>query len=209
MEETFSIIDFQNIFDTTIVPDTVNKIIITCGENLQPKVTANIQDGTLTLNHSEKYDWSREYKHIQIELHLNFSPTVYIHAPISLKTKGTIKGDNFTLIDFMKVSEVDVSVDVNSCGIYMSSDNFGYFKIKGRCNNADLWGWGSAIVRADSLLAKDCHIKHRGFNDVYVNVSGRLSVSLEYSGNVYYSGTPSEIIIENQLSSGRLIKLGQ
>lgn len=207
VNEPFTTIDIENIFDITLVNDTVNKVEVTCGENLQSYVSVNVKDGILYLDHSVKQNWSRSYEKIKLKVHLTFGPRIDIHEPISLKTEGVFKCDNFTIIDFWKVSEVDVAIDADFCGIYMSSDNFGYFKVKGKAQSADIWGWGSAYVMADELvIAGNCHVKQRGMADVYVNVAGQLSVSLEFTGDVYYKGNPSQIIIEQQLSSGRLIK---
>ena len=206
IDSMFTTIDVENIFDITLVNDTVNKVLVTCGENLQSYVSIKARGGILYFNHSAKQNWSRNYKKIKLEVHLTFGPRIDIHEPISLKTKGVFKADYFALIDFWKVSEVDIDVDVNFCGIYMSSDNFGYFKVKGKAQTADIWGWGSAYVMADSLVTQNCHVKQRGMADVYVNVTGQLSVSLEFSGDVYYTGNPTEVIVEKQISSGRLIK---
>jgi hypothetical protein len=202
-----SSINIQNIFDIVLVQDTVNKVLVTCGENLQSYVSITAQDGVLTLNHSVKNSWSRKYEKIKLEVHLITISKIDIHEPVSLKTSGVFKCDNFVLTDFDKVSEVDVNLDVTFCGIYMSSDNYGYFKVKGKAQSADIWGWGSAYVKADSLVAQNCSVLHRGMADVYVNVTGKLSVSLEFSGDVYYTGNPTEIVIVEQLSSGRLIKM--
>lgn len=207
IKEAFTKIDFQNIFDIVMIQDTVNKIIITCGENLQDKVSATVSNGTLTLDHNEKYNWSRSYKHIQAEIHIVSIPAIAIHAPVSLISADTLKGEIFWLLDYGKYSNINVTLNVNACDVYMTSDNFGIFKVKGKCKKADLWGWGSALVRADSLVAEQCHVKHRGFNDVYVNVTNQLSVSLEYTGNIYYTGNPKSITIEQKLSSGSLIPL--
>jgi hypothetical protein len=207
IDQPFSFINIQSIFDIIIVQDTINKVLVTCGENLQPAVLIDVKDGILTLKSSAGNNWSRVYKKINLEVHLSSFPRIDIHQPVNLKTKGIFKGDNFTLIDFGKVSEVDVSLDVNFCSITMSSDNSGYFKVKGKAQTADIWGWGSAYVLADSLIAQNCHVLHRGMADVYVNVTGKLSVDIEFTGNVYYTGNPSEIVIEKQLSSGKLIKL--
>jgi hypothetical protein len=89
----------------------------------------------------------------------------------------------------------------------MDSDNFGRFKLKGQTYSAYFEGWGSCQVRADSLaVSNDCFVKHRGMGDIYVNALSLLSVSLEYTGNIYYTGNPPQII-EKELSSGRLIKM--
>lgn len=207
VEQAFSIVDIENIFDITLVNDTVNLVEITCGENLQSYVSVNVKDGILYLNHTVKQNWSRSYEKIKLKVHLTFGPRIDIHKPVSLKTQGAFKCDNFTIVDWWKVSEVDVDLDVNFCGIYMSSDNFGYFKVRGKAQFADIWGWGSARVMADELVvAGNCHVTQRGMADVYVNVNGQLGVSLEFTGNVYYRGNPNQITIEQQTSTGRLIK---
>ena len=207
IDSSFTTIHVGNIFDIVLVNDTVNKVLVTCGENLLPYVSIEVKDGVLYLNHSVKETWSRSYQRIKLEVHLTFGPHIDIHEPVSLKTKGIFKCDNFTIVDWWKVSEVDVNIDANFCGIYMSSDNFGYFKVKGKTQNADIWGWGSAYVHADSLVAQNCHVLQRGMADVYVNVTGQLSVALEFTGDVYYTGNPAQVIIEKQTSSGKLIKL--
>jgi hypothetical protein len=87
----------------------------------------------------------------------------------------------------------------------MTSDNFGTFTVKGKAGNANLWGWGSAVVHADSLISQTCLVKHRGFGDVYVNVLNQLNVSLEFTGNVYCVTNPTKVVIEKKTSSGELL----
>ena len=206
IDSTFSSINIENIFDITLVNDTVNKVLVTCGENLQSFVSIKVKEGALYFDHSMKQKWSRSYEKIKLEVHLTFGHTINIHEPISLKTKGIFTCNNFTIVDWGKVSEVDVNLDVNFCGIYMSNDNFGYYKIKGKTRTADFWALGSAYVIADSLVTQNCRVWQHGLADVYVNVTGWLIVSLEFTGNVYYTGNPSEVFIEKQISTGRLIK---
>ena len=205
ISEPFTALRFNNIFDVTLVQDTVNKVIFTCGENLQPYVSAVIKDNMLVLNHTEKNNWSRKYKHIQVEIHVVAIPSIHIYSPISLKTIGVLKGSSFWLCDFGKFSDVNVTVDVKACSVFMTSDNFGLFKINGKADKTELWGWGSAVVRTDSLIAQSCHVKHRGFSDIYVNVVNQLNVSLEFTGNIVCVSKPQTIVIEKKTSSGSLI----
>jgi hypothetical protein len=195
------------MFDIVLVQDTLNKVLVTCGKNLQSYVSIGVVNNILSLEQHTKNNWSRKYEKIQLEVHLIDIPALYIHEPSNIKNKGILKSTDFTLCDFGKFSEVDLNIDVNSCGIYMTSDNFGYFKIKGKCVYLDAWGWGSSVVRADSLKAENCNVLQRGIGSVYVNTSNELKVSLEYSGNVYYTGNPSSIIVEEQKSTGQLIKM--
>jgi hypothetical protein len=205
--EYFSSIDIENMFDITLVQDTVKKVLVTCGKNLQSYVSVSVKDSILVLDHNAKYNWSRKYEKIKLEVHLIVTPHIDIYEPVNLKTRGILKGGNFILKDWGRVSEVDISLDVNSCELYMASDNFGYFKIKGKSSSAYFEGWGTCQVRADSLILNYCHVKHRGMGNVYVNVTGQLIVSLEFTGNVCYTGNPSQIVIEQQKSSGQLINM--
>jgi len=207
IEQPFSSIDFKNIFDVVLVQDTVNKVLVTCGKNLQSYVSIGVINDVLTLDQDTKFNWSRKYQKINLEIHFSTIPQIIIHAPVNIKSKDNLKGDSFLLVDYEKLSEVDIAMDVNSFYLYMSFDNFGYFKFKGNCNYASLWGWGSCTVRADSLMTADCDVLQRGIGSVYVNVSNQLTVSLDYSGNVYYTGTPASIIIKEQKSTGQLIKI--
>src|SRR5664279_3594772 len=70
IEGQFSFIDIENIFDITLINDTVNKVLVTCGENLQPYVSIKVKDGILYFDHSVKENWSRTYQKIKLEVHL-------------------------------------------------------------------------------------------------------------------------------------------
>jgi hypothetical protein len=209
IQEYFSCIDVKKTFDITLVQDTIQKVLITCGENLQSLVSANVTDSTLVLDNDVKYKWSRRYEKIKLEVHLMVTPRIDAHEPINLKTRGVLEGDNFTFKDWSRISEADVELDVKSCEIFMVSDNFGYIKLKGKTTRAYLEGWGTCRLRADSLIITNCYVQHRGMNDVYVNVTDQLVVSLEFTGNVCYTGHPGQLIIEKQTSTGRLIDVNK
>jgi hypothetical protein len=207
IERDFSSIDIKNMFDITLVQDTVKKVFVTCGEHLQRYVSVTVRDTILLLDHTAKFNWSRKYEKIKLEIHLVTTPRIDIHEPVKLKTMNTLKGGNFIFKDWSRVSEADISLDVRSCGIFMVSDNFGYIKLKGKSTSAYLEGWGTCQLRADSLTITNCYIQHRGLSNIYVNVTAQLIVSLEFTGNVCYTGHPGQLIVVKQTSSGRLIDM--
>jgi hypothetical protein len=204
--EPYSSIDFKNTFDVVLVQDTVSKALVTCGANLQDKVSVKVENGVLIINQFTSQDWSRKYGHIRLELHILQPMDINVREPINLTNTDTLRGEHFGIIDWGKMSQADVAVNVRSVSISMSSDNFGVYKLKGNCQSAYLWGWGSCFVYADSLKAQSCYVLQRSIGDVYVNVVNNLTVSLEQTGNVYYRGTPT-LVTEKQTSSGKLISL--
>lgn len=209
LQEDFSLIEVENIFDITLVQDTVNKILVTCGENLQKFVDIHIQDKVLHLNQHTTNDWSRPYNKIKLECHFIQMPGMNIREPISLSTIGTLTIPNFYIVDWGTFCEMDVNLNVDNCYLDMSDEDFGLFKLKGKCAHAYFRTNGSAIVRADSLVTTFCKVDHHGWGDVYVNFTSKLEVSLQNTGNIYYIGDPLNIVIDKQSSDGQLIRLNK
>ncbi|HEX3008193.1 MAG TPA: DUF2807 domain-containing protein [Bacteroidales bacterium] len=202
----FSVIEAKNTFEIELVSDTVNKALVTCGANLHQFIGVKVVNDILYLDHDIKNSWSRDYEKVKIELHTKPFSSINVRKPVKLTTKGIYKAPGFSIVDWGKYTEMDVNLDVDYCAIIMSSDNFGQFKAKGKAGNADIWGWGSCFVRADSLITSNCNVLHRGMGNVFVNATNSLNVSIEFSGNVYYSGNPAQVNIQNHSGSGSLYK---
>jgi hypothetical protein len=205
IEEPFGSLDISNIFDIVIVQDTISKVIVTCGEKQQDKVSIYVKDGALWLNHSAKQNWDEGYKHIQLELHTINAPHMVIHDPVYITNKDTLKFDQLYIYDLGDMAQTNLTIHTNFFLIDMSADNFGKHKIKGQSLSAYIKGKGSAFINADSLQIQNCQVVQQSIGDISVNVSNNLTISLEESGNVYYSGSPN-VTIEKQTSSGKIIK---
>jgi hypothetical protein len=196
----------ESIFDILLVQDTINKILVTCGENLQPYVYIYLENDTVHLTQNTKQNWSRKYGKIKLEIHImddNFFMNIW--EPISLTTQNEITMSSFTVLDWGVFSEIDIDINVDNCMLVNSPEHFGLFKAKGKSNYTFLWNRGSCKFQTDSLESTSCYVKHGGWGDVYVNVLENLTVSLESTGNIYYKGSPNTTI-ERRLSSGNLIK---
>lgn len=199
LDDKISLIEVNSMFDITLVQDTINKALTTCGENLQPDIDIFIKDGTLHINNSIKYSWSRDYEKVKLELHLISIPQINVRKPIYMTTRDTFKTNEFFLVDWGKFTELNVTLDVNNCAIAVSSDNFGHFTVKGKAVNATFNGWGSSFIYAEGLQTQNCTVNHRSIGDTYVNVSNTLNVTIETSGKVYYYGNPSTITTNDSL----------
>ena len=200
-------IEVRSIFALSVCNDTVNKIIITCGKNIQSFVHASFINGKLKLTHDDKYQWSRDYKKIKIEIHSTTLPRFDVYEPISFTSIDTLKGANFTYVDWGRLSEVNVQLNVQQVQLSMSTTNFGYFKLKGSCDYATIWACGTCVVHADSLLSRQCTVLQRGRGDVYVHPSQSLNATIELSGNVYCYGNPAVVLTATKNATGKIILL--
>lgn len=199
-------IEIQAMFNITLIQDTINKVIVTCGENLQHNIDVSIKNGILYLKHNVKYNWSRPYKKIELELHLISVPTINVRNPVYITSRDTLKTTEFFLIDWEQFTELNVTLNVRNVAIDVSSENFGSYTIKGKAESATFNNWGSAFIDAKDIQVKDCNVAQKSIGDIYVNVTNELRVSFKSTGRVFYYGNP-KIFIENQTSNSKLIHL--
>lgn len=205
LDKKISSIEVNTMLDITLVQDSINKAIVTCGENLLPDINIFVKDDILHLNNTLKYNWSRSYERVKLELHLISIPQLNIRKPAYITTRDTFKTNEFFLIDWGEFTEVDVNIDVNSCTIDVSSDDFGHYKISGKAVSATFYGKGSSFIYANELRTQNCTVKQLSIGDIFINVSNELRVSLLSSGNIYYSGNPNNVVIDKRCSIGKLI----
>jgi hypothetical protein len=209
INEDFSRIIVNKTFDITLVQDTVIRVKITAGKNLLPDISIEVKDYILYLDNSIRYNWTRNYEKIKIEMHLKSIPVLQIMEPSHIITKDTFQTENFYLEDWGKFSDVNVIVHANNVAIGTSEDNFGRICISGKTANTNISVKGSCFVYADGLESQYCNIESGSIGDIYVNVLNTLNVSINSTGHVYYRGQPSQIIYQTQSSSDKLIKISK
>ena len=207
LQDKISTIEVNTMSDITLVQDTVNKAIVTCGANLQPNIDLFVKEDILHINNSIRYGWSRSYEKIKLELHLISIPTLNIRVPVYITTRDTFKTESFFLVDWGMFTELDVTLNVNNFGLDVSSEGFGHYTVKGKSVNATFNDWGSSFFYADGFKVQNCLVKQRSIGDIYINVSNNLTVSIETTGRVFYYGNPSTIVLKNNFSKELLIHL--
>jgi len=207
IEGNISAIDINSIFDIILVQDTINKALITCGENLQPDINITEREGVLYLTSNLKYIWSRSYEKVKLELHLTSVPRLDVRQPSYIATRDTFKTDEFFLIDWGHFTELDATLDTRNCAIDVSSNDYGKYTVRGKSISATLNCLGSSFIYANDLKVQFCTVKQESIGDIYVNVSNTLTVTIENTGRVFYYGNPSEIVIKNNFPEDRLIHL--
>lgn len=199
-------IESQSIFDMVLVQDTIDKIIVICGSNLQKFVSVNVVGDTLYLSQNTKDNWSRSYHRITLEYHTSHDFNVNVRAPIHLISDDTLRMNNFIYLDWTILSEIDIKLNVGNCELVNSPGHFGTFKASGYCKSLYIWNRGSCTFITENLHSKSAIIDQQGQSDIFVSASEQLNVSLENTGNIFYSGSTPSINIEKQISTGKLIK---
>lgn len=199
-------LESQNIFDMKLIPDTINKIVVTCGSNLQKFVSVSIGKDTVVLSHSIKNSWSRQYERVKLEYHVNQDIRIQANAPLKLFSTDTLHANIFVFADWTKLSEVDVKVHVHTCVLVNAPGHFGSIKASGKSDYIYLANHGSCIINTGDLITDVAEVQQQGSGDIFLQATSQLKVSIESTGNIYYKDAEPKIIIEKQTSSGKLIK---
>lgn len=204
--DTFNLIEVQNIFKITLVKDTVNKAVVSCGENLMQYIDISESDKTIYLNHSISCNWSRDYENAHIFLHLKDIPSIYVRKPAYFETLDTFKTQNFIIIVFARMAEVNVCIDANYCNLFMSIDDFGKYIISGKCINTIINPSGSGLIDTRNLISENGFIWQRSIAKAYIYATKQLNIKFQANGNIYYYGNPDTIVYENAPATCSVIK---
>lgn len=204
--EDFTTLEIEDVFNLTLVSDTINKLIVTTGENLLDNISYEITDHVLYLYNYNKFRWTREYDRVDLTLHTNNLEKIHIREPSNIKSEGIYKAEKLSIIGWSMVNQLNMIVDLDFLAINMGKSNSGEYKVSGYANRYHVSGWGSSFIYTHELISNEVHVRQRSIGDVYVYALDKLSIDIETSGNVYYKGNPS-LLDSTITGSGGLFRI--
>ncbi|MEL6535714.1 MAG: head GIN domain-containing protein [Bacteroidota bacterium] len=108
----------------------------------------------------------------------------------TLKSQGTLNTDDLSLA---VSGSGDMEVSISSEDVTVAVSGSGEIEVEGDCEDLGIAISGSGGLEADELEAKDVGAAISGSGEAYVNVSGKLEARISGSGDVYYTGNPTDI----------------
>lgn len=201
---------FENL-NVVVKQGATQKLEIETGEFLLNDVTAVVEGSRLILRNENSCNYVRDYG----------LSTIYLTSPniseIRSSTGGLISSDG--VLDFTNLSLIsesfsnpeaettDGSFDLvlNTETVSIVANGIAYFKLSGATTSLSInIAAGDSRIEAESLLAENVGLNHRGSNDVFVNPLQRISGVIRGYGDVISSNRPPEIEVE-ELFNGRLL----
>ena len=65
--------------------------------------------------------------------------------------------------------------------------------LQGQAAKAKLFNQGLGIIDGRNLVTSEAYVNNSSINDVYVYSDGYLFAYIQFSGNIYYNGSPDQI----------------
>ncbi len=204
--EAFQYIITHNNFEIYLKNDTIHKIEIEAGDKLLPFIETTVENSVLTIKDLNKCDFIKGYDNKKLYISVDTLKEITINHASDLFTVDTFKVHNLKVLFLSQLGYCDLTIDAHSFQLavwYASGD----FKVNGYAYSAYFSTEQTSFVYAENLDNIICSVHNNSMGDCYVKAGVRLYYSIRDSGNIYYSGIPDSVIINEHSGSGKFVKL--
>lgn len=203
----FHTLEVNDIFDILLVQDSVNRAVVTCGQNNIDAIRMTIDQGVLALSQRTVMNWTSSYRHTLVELHFNGLSSVVMNSSAKIESSDTIRSPEFSVTDNTLLGELDLLVSCNLFRMTVPNENWGIYRVRGKALKSVFSLTGSAHFQTKELVTDSCDFFHSGLGDCFINARRIIKGTITRSGRVYYKNYPMlSVQIENK--EGRIYIIG-
>ncbi len=203
----YTLLKLHPYISYTLVPDSINYVEVSCGENLINFIKLDCQDSLLTISNENKCDFLRDLdRKIEVKIHIRKLNNLYFDGTERVVCSDTLNSDFLTVLLKDGAGTVDLIVNTISLDAQLSNGSGNYI-LSGLSAHTKISLSDKGFCDASKLVTKDSlRFNTTSFGDLKINASEVYVLGDIYNtGNVYYYGTPSLTKIM-EWSSGRFIQ---
>ncbi len=202
----FDIIDVQSNIDVLLIQDSVCFAEIEAGKNLISNIETSINGNTLLVKNNNRCNYTRSYKHaIKIYIHFKKLNEIIYEGTGPITSLNTIKNDKFTFNSWDGTDTVKLQLDVPL--VYANiHTGVADLIVSGHAEQLFAYAKGSGTFRMQAFKCTNVYTNNETSSDHYFWVENKLEALVQYVGNTYYYGNPSEITQTNN-HQGKLIQV--
>jgi hypothetical protein len=197
--QTFDKIEVYYIQDTTATTCTVK---VETGKNLLSNISTEVIDGALQIRNLNKCNFVRS----------NNDVTVYVTSPhvfcfIQDGVGNTYSANTITQdsVRYNVRNSGDIHLNVNVHTVYGRLYGIGDIYLNGIGQYHLVYAAGECFINAQNLQTFYSYVVYESTGEAHVNVSNQLDAEIDYTGNLYYTGSAT-IIRRVGKGSGQVIK---
>lgn len=206
--DAFSSVHISDLFQVELVDTPWTGVQLSGPKNLLPEIQTDVSDGWLTISNGNTCNFMRSYDH-QLSLRI-CSPElkeVQNFGTGRIFNVDTLHGETFKLENRSASGQVNLWVDMDSL-IVASHTGVADVQLNGRARVANLFNQGIGRFQAAALNSTHVYANNSSIQDMFIRCSGYLFARIDFSGNIYYEGTPMQVD-EDLRSNGRLLPMPQ
>jgi hypothetical protein len=215
IQETVDISNFERILVNRdvelIIKDAPDyKVTIETGENLINDVKAEFIGNQLVLTDSNSCNYVRDHGITKVYVEAPNLTEIRTSSQYDISSDGVLNYESLILYseDFNGGSEFtvgDFRLTVNAVNLDIYSNNLSFYYIDGEVEELFIGFYsGAGRFEAESLIAENISVYHRGSNDMIVNPQLSLTGELRGTGNLISVNQPEVVEVE-RIYTGQLI----
>jgi hypothetical protein len=206
----FDYLHLKSVFDVVLIQDSVYAITIEGDEDILKKVSADVSDSVLTMENNYIPKWLKPKSNkVKLYLRLKSLKEIDVYETSNVESQDTLYLPVLGVIFHCKLAEANIIINCNSFYYWDDFPCGGMLTLGGKAKNLAIWNFALMAVDAQNLIADTAYIENHSKGDCRVRAENILRYSILGQGNIYYYGTPQQIIARDTTSSGKLIKVDQ
>jgi len=204
--EEFDAIELRDLIDIELVDSTAYFVEISGPQNLLPEIETTVTGGKLHIQNNNSCNFVRSFKNkIKVRIYAPEFPEIQNYSTGNIKSKGRITCNSFKLENRNAAGQIELDVSVDSMTVATHTGVCDVI-VRGESHITTLFNQGVGKIDARGLITQDAFVNNSSINDVYVNTNGYFFALIEFSGNIFYSGTPNHID-QDIKGDGRLVPI--
>lgn len=204
--EAFHSIELRDYLTIELADSSDFGVVITGPGNLLPEIITEVNDGKLLIENRNTCNFVRSYRNkIVVRIYAPDFSDIQNFGTGDVRTVGVLETPVFKLENRSAAGEIRLTLETDTAII---ATHTGVCDViaEGSSQITQIFNQGVGYIDARKLLTTDAFVNNSSINDVYVNTNGYFFALIEFSGNVYYSGTPNHID-QSVRGEGRLMPL--
>lgn len=205
LTESFNAIHIISNVDVDIIQGTSQRVELTTGENLFPKMSLTVNNEELILENNNTCNWAREYGITKLKITTPDLNRIIYEGGGIVQSIGTLSFD--TLFLDSKESSGDYILDLRANELNVTTKRVSNFYITGSVNDLNIdFLTGDGRFYGENLIAQNVFFYHNGTNDVMVYPIIKLEGVIDRYGNLIYYNQPENLPSVVTYSKGKLIR---
>lgn len=206
---SFRAISAGEKFDIMLVQDSTKagKIEITAGEHVISGYETRVENGVLTLENTNKFNWVRKLKVRQkVVIYFKTLDSLDVRGSAKFVTKDTIYQKNKFMIIHNGLEDVELNIRTND--ITVRAVNTGGVILRGHCNIFNGTADDVSFCDNRNFTTDDTYFTSFSQEASYLSADNILGIKVYGNGNVYYLKDPANAIASKleEFGKGQIIK---
>jgi hypothetical protein len=192
---TFSRIRLDDNINLYLRTDTTCFAEVEAGENLLDGIITEVENGTLYLRNENRCNWVRNFrKPVNVTVGLGQPELISYYGYGDIRSLDTIRQHDFTFDCWNGSGSIRLllNTDRSYLRIHIGRADL---QAAGRSNVSFVYLNDVGVIDNRALSTDLCYLRTKSTGDCRVRTERELEATVDYTGNVYYSGNPFRVVV--------------